>query len=110
MTAEPSPKSKLVWDAEAQYPELCDVLRKTLRTIADPEIGMDIIQLGLIRNVTIEPDHALIKMVLTTPAMMESTRSKAEEALKRPTHIDLAMEPWDFSMMEEDAGFEWGIR
>lgn len=109
-------KNKAVWDADGIYPELCEELRKALRSVTDPELGMDIIQLGLVRNVTIEPDHVLIKMVLTTPfcpygpAMMESTRSKAEEALKRDTHIELALEPWDFSMMEEDAGFDWGIR
>jgi metal-sulfur cluster biosynthetic enzyme len=117
MTTEPVPKkNKTVWDADATDPELCEELRKALRAVTDPELGMDIIQLGLVRNVTIEPDHALIKMILTTPfcpygsAMMESTRAKAEEALKRDTHIDLVMEPWDFSMMEDEAGFDWGIR
>jgi len=117
MTAETTPKkNKLVWDADATYPELCQELRKALRTVTDPELGMDIIQLGLVRNIMIETDHALIKMVLTTPfcpygpTMMESTRAKAEETLKRDTHLELVMEPWDFSMMEDDTGFDWGIR
>ncbi len=117
MTEKTTPKKNVtVWDADTTYPDLCTELRKALRTITDPELGMDIIQLGLVRNVTIEPDHALIKMVLTTPfcpygpAMMESTRAKAEEALKRDTHIEMVMEPWDFSMMEDEAGFDWGIR
>ena len=117
MTEEASPKKNVtVWDADAIDPELCVKLRQALRAVTDPELGMDIIQLGLVRNVTIATDHALIKMVLTTPfcpygpAMMESTRTKAEEALKRDTHIELAMEPWDFSMMEDEAGFDWGIR
>ena len=117
MTEEASPKKNVtVWDADAIDPELCVKLRQALRAVTDPELGMDIIQLGLVRNVTIATDHALIKMVLTTPfcpygpAMMESTRTKAEEALKRDTHIELAMEPWDFPMMEDEAGFDWGIR
>lgn len=117
MTSEPAPKkNKTTWDADATYPELCDELRKALRAVTDPELGMDIIQLGLVRNVTIEPDHTLIKMVLTTPfcpygpTMMESTRTKAEQTLKRDTHIEMVIEPWDFSMMEDEAGFDWGIR
>jgi metal-sulfur cluster biosynthetic enzyme len=112
----PPKKNKVIWDADATEPALCEELRKALRSVTDPELGMDVIQLGMVRNVGIEPDHALIKMVLTTPfcpygpAMMESTRSKAEETLKRDTHIEMSMEPWDPSMMEEDAGFDWGIR
>jgi metal-sulfur cluster biosynthetic enzyme len=117
MAIEPAPeKNKTVWEADASQSTLCEELRKALRSVTDPELGMDIIQLGLVRNVIIEPDHALIKMVLTTPfcpygpAMMEATRSKAEETLKRNTQIEMETEPWNFSMMEEDAGLDWGIR
>ena len=116
MTDQPVEKKPLVWEAESAFPEICAELRTALRTITDPEIGMDIIQLGLIRDVKLEPEHALISMVLTTPfcpygpAMIESVRVKAEETLKRSTHVDLVMEPWDFSMMEDDTGFDWGLR
>jgi hypothetical protein len=54
-------------------------------------------------------------MILTTPfcpygpAMLESTREKAEEGLKMEAHIDLGMEMWDFSMMEEGLGGDWGL-
>jgi hypothetical protein len=41
--------------------------------------------------------------------MIEVTRQKAEEALGRPTSIDMGMEMWDFSMMEEGVGADWGI-
>ena len=41
--------------------------------------------------------------------MLESTRQKAEEALKMDTHMDFGMEMWDFSMMEEDLGGDWGL-
>ena len=53
----------------------------------DPEIGMDIIQLGLVRDVQIENDIARMKMILTTPfcpsgpAMIEMTKAKAVEGL-----------------------------
>ena len=101
------------WDAEISYPELCEKLKAGLSEIIDPEIGLNEIQLGLIRNVTIEPDSAIVHMILTTPfcpygpAMIETTRAKAEEVLERPTSIDLGMEMWDFSMMDEDSAPDW---
>jgi metal-sulfur cluster biosynthetic enzyme len=54
-------------------------------------------------------------MILTTPfcpygpAMLEMTRQKAEEALNQPAQIDLGLEAWDFSMMEEGLGGDWGL-
>lgn len=103
------------WDSEKDQPEQTEKLRQGLSEVIDPEIGLNIIQLGLIRNVRIEPDNVIIKMILTTPfcpygpAMIETTRQKAEEALNLPANIDLGMDMWDFSMMEEGLGAEWGL-
>jgi metal-sulfur cluster biosynthetic enzyme len=104
-----------VWEAEKQNPEICGSLRQGLQQIMDPELNLSVIQLGLIRDVKIEPEQAIIRMILTTPYcpygpdMLERTRVKAEEILKRPTSIDFALEAWDFSMMDEDAGNELGF-
>ena len=104
-----------VWEAEEKEPELSNKLKKGLCEIADPELGLNIIQLGLIRNVKIDPDGAIVKMILTTPfcpygpSMLESIRQKAEQILERPVGIDLGMEMWDFSMMEEGLGEDWGL-
>jgi metal-sulfur cluster biosynthetic enzyme len=104
-----------VWEAETTHPELCDQLRKGLSEITDPEINLNVIQLGLIRNVKIDEEGAIVKMILTTPfcpygpAMIESIRQKSEQALERPVGIDLGLDPWDFSMMEEGLGGEWGL-
>ncbi|HNR47354.1 MAG TPA: iron-sulfur cluster assembly protein [Anaerolineaceae bacterium] len=104
-----------VWESEAEQPELCAKLREALCAVTDPEIGLNIIQLGLIRNVKIEADQAIIRMILTTPfcpygpAMLEETRQKAEAALERPVFMDLGMEAWDFGMMTEDLGADWGL-
>lgn len=103
------------WDAEASHPDLCDNLRKGFSEILDPELGLNIVQLGLIRNVTIEDNSAVVKMILTTPfcpygpSMLESTRQKAEEVLQREVSIDFSLENWDFSMMEEGLGGDWGL-
>ena len=103
------------WAAEAEQPELAEKLKTGLSEVIDPEIGMNIIQLGLIRDVEIEPELVKIVMILTTPfcpygpSMIESTRQKAEEALDRPAKVEMGVEVWDFSMMEEGLGNDWGL-
>ena len=106
---------KIIWQADSTHPDLAVALRESLREVVDPEIGLNIIELGLVRDMEIEDTQAKMTMILTTPfcpygpAMLEMTRKKAEEALGRPTTIDMGMEMWDFSMMEEGAGADWGL-
>jgi metal-sulfur cluster biosynthetic enzyme len=108
-------KNRPLWQIDSTNPEIVDPFTDAMREIVDPEIGLNIIQLGLIRDVTVDEGSALVKMILTTPfcpygpAMLETTRQKAEEVLKVPTHIDLGMDMWDFSMMEEGLGGDWGL-
>lgn len=109
------PTKSVIWQADSTHPELVSVLKEALRTIMDPEIGLNVIELGLIRDVKIDENDADLTMILTTPfcpygpAMIETTREKAEEALGRTTHIQMGMEMWDFSMMEAGAAPEWGL-
>lgn len=103
------------WTAQETDPERCEQLRSKLSEVVDPEIGLTILQLGLIRDVNFRDDQTIIKMILTTPfcpyapMMLEMTRQKAEEALNQPALIDLGLEAWDFSMMEEGLGGDWGL-
>jgi metal-sulfur cluster biosynthetic enzyme len=107
--------NRVIWESESVYPDLCEKLREGLKDVVDPEIGLNVIQLGLIRDLKIEPDSAIMKMILTTPfcpygpELLEMTRQKAETVLGRPTTIDLGMEMWDFSMMEDGLGNDWGL-
>jgi metal-sulfur cluster biosynthetic enzyme len=109
------PKANITWQAVSTHPELVETLKESLREVVDPEIGLNIIELGLVRDVKIENDFAMITMILTTPfcpygpSMLEMTRQKAEIALSRSTRIDMGIEMWDFSMMEEGVGGDWGI-
>jgi metal-sulfur cluster biosynthetic enzyme len=104
-----------VWDIENTDPDKVDSLEEAMQEIVDPELGLNIIQLGLIRNVEIKDDHAVITMILTTPfcpygpSMMETTRKKAEDILEMPTKINYGRETWDPTMMEEGLADDWGL-
>jgi metal-sulfur cluster biosynthetic enzyme len=113
---EPQPgTNRPIWLSETTHPELSEKLKIGLSEIVDPEIGFNIIQLGLVRNVTIDDQRAIVKMILTTPfcpygpSMLEQTRLKAEEVLTRETSMDFAVDPWDFSMVEEGLMDDWGL-
>ena len=103
------------WDAEKDNPELCEKLRDAFRKVRDPEIGMDLIQLGLIRNVTLVDNKLKIVMILTTPycpyapMMMESARRRAEEDSFLSAEVIYGKEVWDQSMMEDSTAFDWGL-
>jgi metal-sulfur cluster biosynthetic enzyme len=103
------------WAADQGYPELCARIRETLRQVRDPELGMDLIQLGLVRNVTIADNKISIDMILTTPycpyapMLMESARQKVEEATSMTTEVAYGKELWDPSMMEDGTTFSWGL-
>ena len=90
-------------------------MREKLSEVIDPEIGMSIIQLGMVREVEIENDITRIKMILTTPfcpygpALIEMTRQKAVEAVNKSVTVEMGMEPWDFSMMEDPSALDWGM-
>lgn len=108
-------KNEVIWQIESTHPDLVEPLKEALREVVDPEIGLEIIQLGLVRDVIVNDGEAEIKMILTTPfcpygpAMLEMTRKKAESSLDMPTTIEMGNEVWDFSYMEEGAGDDWGL-
>lgn len=112
---EPIQPQKVVWDIEQDQPVLAEAIRAALREVYDPEIRMSVIQLGLIRNVQIGDEQLIITMIMTTPfcpyapALIEQTKEKAQSASPYPVIIALGMDPWDFSMMEDPSGMEWGI-
>jgi metal-sulfur cluster biosynthetic enzyme len=90
-------------------------VREALRQIVDPEIGLDVIALGLVRELTLKPDQAHIKMLLTTPfcpygpQMLEQVRQTVQTITGTPTTIEYSPEMWDPSMIEEGAAQDWGL-
>lgn len=106
---------EIQWTIHQTHPERVPEVRARLSEVIDPEIGMNIVQLGLVRDVEIENDIARLKMILTTPfcpygpAMIEMTKAKAVEGLKMPVTVEMGMEMWDFSMMEDPSALDWGM-
>jgi metal-sulfur cluster biosynthetic enzyme len=103
------------WTIHQTHPERVEEVRAKLSEVVDPEIGMNIIQLGLIRDVSIENGIGHLKMILTTPfcpygpAMIEMTKAKAVEGLNMPVNIEMGLDVWDFSMMEDPSALDWGM-
>ena len=89
-----------------------------LKTVYDPEIPVNIYDLGLIYKVDVNEDgHVDIDMTFTAPScpaadfILEDVRQKVDalEGVKS-SNVDLVFEPvWDQSMMTEDARVELGL-
>jgi len=107
--------NQIKWSIHETHPEIVEQARARLSEVVDPEIGMNIIQLGLVRDIEIEKGIGRLKMILTTPfcpygpAMIEMTRAKASEGLNMPVTVELGMDMWDFSMMEDPSALDWGM-
>jgi metal-sulfur cluster biosynthetic enzyme len=90
-------------------------LRAKLAEVVDPEIALNVVQLGLVRKASIENGEAKLHVLLTTPfcpygpAMLEMIKQKAQEGLNMPVTLELGMEPWDFSLMEDPSALDWGM-
>ena len=89
-----------------------DDLITALKTVYDPEIPVDIYELGLIYNVdVIENKTVEIKMTLTAPGcpVAEEMPGWVENAIKTVDGVeDVIVEmvfdpPWDMSLMSEEA-------
>jgi metal-sulfur cluster biosynthetic enzyme len=92
-----------------------EAVREALRQVVDPEIGMDVVALGLIRELILEPERSHVKMLLTTPfcpygpQLLEQVRMTVQDVTGVPTTIEFSPELWDPSMMEDGAAQEWGL-
>ena len=80
-----------------------------LRSVVDPELGMDVVELALIRQIIIGSEASEIRMVLTTPfcpyagSMVQQIKDAAESVLEHPVKVTLLAERWD----PRDAGLTW---
>ena len=91
---------------------------EVLKTVYDPEIPVDIWNLGMIYKVDVKDDYTVdVDMTFTAPScpaadfILEDVRTKVESLSKvKAASINLVFEPaWDQSMMSEEARVELGF-
>ena len=92
---------------------------EALNDVIDPEIGLDIVSLGLVYDIHEELGTLLVTMTLTTPGCpaSESLSAMAGEALARAGSRDIDSvviqlvwdPPWNPSMIDEQASSVLGI-
>lgn len=103
----------------AMTPEqIHDQVVKALRTVYDPEIPVNIYELGLIYNVDVQPDNkVVIVMTLTAPNCPSAEQLPVEARQKAAAvpgvseaEVRLTFEPtWTKDMMSEAAKLDLGI-
>ncbi len=94
-------------DPQARARELA--ILDALRSVVDPEIGMNVVELALIRQVVLGDELTEVRMVMTTPfcpyagSLMQQVKEAAEEVEEHDVKVTLLAERWD----PRDAGLMW---
>ncbi|MFH1198297.1 MAG: DUF59 domain-containing protein [bacterium] len=95
-----------------------EIIIQKLKTCFDPEIPVDIYELGLIYRIKIDDDaNVYIKMTLTSPGcpVAGSLPGEVKDAIRslkdiKDVYVDLVWNPpWDINMMSEEAKLELGF-
>ncbi len=82
-------------------------IKNAMRQIFDPEIGLELIQLGLIREIDLKSDPGEVKMMLTTPFcpyggwLIQQVKDVSESIAGKPVKVTVLPDLWDLSYMED---------
>jgi metal-sulfur cluster biosynthetic enzyme len=104
---DPAIDAAPLFDTERRATELA--ILDALRSVVDPEIGMNVVELALIKQVLLGKDESEVKMILTTPfcpyagSMIQQVKEAAESVLDHPVKVTILAERWD----PRDAGLMW---
>ena len=94
-----------------------EAIRAALRGVIDPEVGMNVVDLGLVYGIEIAPDRVRVAMTMTTPAcpmgamITEDAREAIRDIAPEAAEVDVQLvwdPPWDSSMMSEHAKQRFG--
>src|SRR4029078_6590534 len=72
-----------------------------LRSVVDPEIGMNVVELALIKQILLGKNETEVKMILTTPfcpyagSMIQQVQEQVESVVEHPVQVTLLAERWD---------------
>jgi FeS assembly SUF system protein len=99
-------------------PELLEPVLEALKTVRDPEIPINLVDLGLIYELAVKKGGIVyVEMTLTTPAcpVAQSMPGEVEAAIRDvPGVTDVRVKlvwtpPWDRDRMSEEAKLELGL-
>lgn len=82
-------------------------VKQGLRQVFDPEIGLEVIQLGLIRDINLKSDPAEVKMMLTTPFcpyggwLIQQVKDVSEAVSGKSIKVTVLPDLWDPNFMED---------
>src|SRR5215831_3614380 len=82
-------------------------VRSVLETVMDPELGLSVIDLGLIREVHFLTGKTLVRMMLTTPFcpyaphMFLEVKQATESAVPQPAEVEILPDAWSPDMMPD---------
>ncbi|MBI4671687.1 MAG: metal-sulfur cluster assembly factor [Chloroflexi bacterium] len=82
-------------------------IKLALRQVFDPEIGLEVVQLGLIREIILDSEPAEIKMMLTTPFcpyggwLIQQIKDVSESVSGRKIKITVLPDLWSPEHMED---------
>lgn len=103
---------------QEQLEQLGELMVAKFKTIYDPEIPVDIYELGLVYDAFVSEDgRAKILMTLTSPncPVAESLPNEVKEKIEQiegitEAEVEITFDPpWDRDMMSEEAKFELGM-
>tara|TARA_B100000029_G_scaffold191143_1_gene189008 strand:+ start:481 stop:777 length:297 start_codon:yes stop_codon:yes gene_type:complete len=97
--------------------DLKEKVIEEIKKIYDPEIPVNIYELGLIYDISVEKKNVIVKMTLTSPncPVAESLPTEVKDSImdiKEVDNVKLDLvwdPPWDKSMMSEAAKLELNI-
>jgi len=109
---DPKPEASATPSAPAATPAAAPsqqelAIRAALETVMDPEINLSVIDLGLLREIEIQPGKTLIRMLLTTPfcpyapQLMADVKQAARSVVDQETEVEILPDPWSPEMMPD---------
>jgi nitrite reductase/ring-hydroxylating ferredoxin subunit/metal-sulfur cluster biosynthetic enzyme len=82
-------------------------VRAALETVMDPEIQLSVVDLGLIREVVVEPGRTRVQMLLTTPfcpyapQLTQDVKQAAMSVVDQPCEVEILPDAWSPEMMPD---------
>lgn len=92
-------------------------VRSKLKEVMDPELGVNVVDLGLIYGVEVKGNSVIVKMTFTTPAcpllnfLVQNVENKVKELGIEDVRVELVWDPpWTPERMSPEAKMQLGMK